>query len=270
MVRVFDVRMAVRPVSHVHFTAPVLSVALHPRLHGTVMLTSPSAVWAMADVGSGAVQQMFEVATDAQPLSAGCLASTGTCAAFASQGGYLHLWANSSTPIVNAHSEPIEVPLSRLPQPSVHLTESSSFALPSFYAALASATSKLASDVDPGTLMEVGLPPRVLKSPVLAPAYAQANGGVYHVRVRGGHTDPCGASQLFQPLTPRLPRIQTSSKAWRPASMRPRWRRCATRAPSRRRQWPTQMRRRRSSKQSAAVRGAQPEACCCPCRISTA
>lgn len=104
MVRVFDVRNAVRPVTQIVFAAGAMCVALHPRLHGTLMLASTMPVFSMADIGSGSVQQMHDVHTEGAALSAGAMSSSGSCLAFASDAGYLHLWSTHQMPMVRARS----------------------------------------------------------------------------------------------------------------------------------------------------------------------
>lgn len=100
VVRVFDVRSMLRPVTQVVFAAGAMCVALHPRLHGTLMLASSMPVFSMADIGSSSVQQMYDVQTEGSALSAGAMSSTGACIAFASEGGYLHLWSTHQMPMV--------------------------------------------------------------------------------------------------------------------------------------------------------------------------
>lgn len=82
---------------------------------------------------------------------------------------------------VNTHSVPIDLP-ARRPQVAP-LAESESFAVLAFYKEYCKCEEPLASEADPSTIVEVGMPPRVL-DPSLARAAKKSGDGVMHVRVR--------------------------------------------------------------------------------------
>lgn len=82
---------------------------------------------------------------------------------------------------VNANSDPVELPMRR-PQVAP-LNPTDSFSAPSFYKQLAKLETPLASDWDPSTVLEVGMPPRVVDA-ALARAAKMRGDGVMHVRVR--------------------------------------------------------------------------------------
>ena len=84
---------------------------------------------------------------------------------------------------VNAHSTPIHIPLSRVPQHATQLSENSSFSVPGFLKSLMQTTAQLSSDFPPTSILEVGLPPRILEQPFLRQALTQPGAGGFHVRV---------------------------------------------------------------------------------------
>eukprot|EP00208_Stichococcus_sp_RCC1054_P007145 CAMPEP_0206139688 /NCGR_PEP_ID=MMETSP1473-20131121/7013_1 /ASSEMBLY_ACC=CAM_ASM_001109 /TAXON_ID=1461547 /ORGANISM="Stichococcus sp, Strain RCC1054" /LENGTH=1376 /DNA_ID=CAMNT_0053533577 /DNA_START=121 /DNA_END=4251 /DNA_ORIENTATION=- len=164
-VKVYDVRMTARMLAMLPFTAGPAILRFHPMFSSTVLVASASGIFSLADAqGAGRYSQSYQVDTAGDSLTSAALASTGDAIVFGGTGGYVHLWALSGHPRMNAYSEPLELPLA-MPQPAVQLKERDSFALAHQYFP---EQGKLLSDFDPTTPMQQGLPPRIVDPLLLA------------------------------------------------------------------------------------------------------
>lgn len=106
VVRVYDIRVAARALTHVPFRDGCAALRFHPKFSGQVHLVAASGLLQVADVNSGgASARNYRVDCEGDALLSFDVSSAGDSLAFGDGGGYVHLWANhEDTPVRTARS----------------------------------------------------------------------------------------------------------------------------------------------------------------------
>jgi hypothetical protein len=95
VVRVYDIRVAARALTHVPFRDGCAALRFHPKFSGQVHLVAASGLLQVADVNSGgASARNYRVDCEGDALLSFDVSSAGDSLAFGDGGGYVHLWAN--------------------------------------------------------------------------------------------------------------------------------------------------------------------------------
>jgi len=95
VVRVYDIRVGARALTHVPFRDGCAALRFHPKFSGQVHLVAASGLLQVADVNSGgATARNYRVDCEGDALLSFDVSSAGDSLAFGDGGGYVHLWVN--------------------------------------------------------------------------------------------------------------------------------------------------------------------------------
>ncbi|KAG0613820.1 hypothetical protein M758_6G131500 [Ceratodon purpureus] len=159
VIKVFDIRQQVRPLSHIPFSPGATTLRFQPKFSSIVLATSASGAILLTDVqGGGADFQSYQVDCESDALLAADVSSSGELLAFGDSGGYVHVWGASEHALVNLHSLPTELPDIVQPMADNHICELESFS----DVFLPPSNDVPFSAVDLSSPIRVGLPPRIV------------------------------------------------------------------------------------------------------------
>lgn len=163
-VRVFDVRMGLRMVTSLPFTAGPTLLRFHPSFSSGLLIGSASGIFTLTEATGLAGGQCYPVDPGGEPLLTCDISSSGECIAFGGASGYVHLWSASTMPSIAGGGIVPPMPDSTVDQASLG-EEDPFFMIPPRFPPDGGAA---ASDVGPRETMSVGLLPRAVDPALLA------------------------------------------------------------------------------------------------------
>ncbi|OZJ05811.1 hypothetical protein BZG36_00878 [Bifiguratus adelaidae] len=170
MVKVYDIRGAIRSLPPIPFPSGPVTFAQHPNLSTTIFIASQLGQFQLCDINavigmsnSGAGQHFYQTQTSAF-LTVMDVSSSGELLIICDASGMVMLWSDRETPSLNPYSAPIELPDPPQPPPNVIVdddTPLSAIGMPYY-------VEKLLSVWPPNMVFEVGQPPEELNPDILA------------------------------------------------------------------------------------------------------
>lgn len=166
LIKLFDSRMGIKPLSLIPFSNGPSILKFHPTLQSTLLACSANGIFEMLDIAGAVSRNVDTYVIDMQcdTVAACDISPSGDCIIFGGASGYLHLWSALSKPmfvsgIVPEYASPINTVI----VPSID--DGDSFALMPLY--MSPDGDHYASQVGEGEKMSIGLPPRIVDETLL-------------------------------------------------------------------------------------------------------
>ena len=169
LLKVFDLRYAIRAVNQYSVGFGPISVFFHARFNEHVVALSSQGVVALAECNVGNVASQAQLQRDpymgeSNAFTSGAMSTSGDVFVFGDSIGNLQVWGAHEAPDMNLGSIPMRAPTdpSLASQPTFSMGEGGHFACVPLYRP----TGPLLSDVGAAAPMKVGMAPRTLPSKV--------------------------------------------------------------------------------------------------------
>ncbi|KAH9536486.1 hypothetical protein CY35_16G002500 [Sphagnum magellanicum] len=162
VIKVFDIRQQVRPLTNIPFAPGATTLRFQPKFSSIVLATSASGAFLLTDVQGGGIDfQGYQVNCDTDALLASDVSSSGELLGFGDSGGYVHVWGTSEHAHANLFSLPTELP--GVSSTQSHISEQDSFT--NVY--IPGSSNTPFSAIDTSMPIRVGLPPRMVERVLL-------------------------------------------------------------------------------------------------------
>lgn len=166
VVKVFDSRMGIKPLSSIPFSNGPALVKFHPTLKSTLLVCSANGIFGMLDISGSlsANTESYFIDLQGDTVSSCDISPNGDCFVFGGANGYIHLWSAVPEPMFSGGILP-EYPTPSNTAMLPHIDETISFAVAPLYGTVDG--EHYASHVAPDEIMSTGLPPRLIDSSLL-------------------------------------------------------------------------------------------------------
>ncbi|CAO3669082.1 unnamed protein product [Umbelopsis vinacea] len=168
LVKVYDIRMAIRSLAPIPFPSGPVFLKMHPRLSTTVFIVSQSGQFQVCDVTNLAMGlhapagQFYQIPTSSY-ITAIDVSSSGETVAIGDASSFVFQYADRRDYSINAYSDALETPDPPHPRPNITMDDTSPLSL----VGLPHYTEPLLSSWPSSMTFEVGLPPPQIEEEVL-------------------------------------------------------------------------------------------------------
>ncbi|GAB5593792.1 poly(A)-specific ribonuclease [Umbelopsis nana] len=168
LVKVYDIRMAIRSLAPIPFPSGPVFLKMHPRLSTTVFIVSQSGQFQVCDVTNVAMGlhtpagQFYQIPTSSYITSID-VSSSGETVAIGDASSFIFQYADRQDYSINAYSDPLDAPDQPHPRPNIIMDDSSPLSL----VGMPHYTEPLLSSWPANMTFEVGLPPPQIEEEVL-------------------------------------------------------------------------------------------------------
>jgi PAB-dependent poly(A)-specific ribonuclease subunit 2 len=129
LVKVYDIRMAIRSLAPIPFPSGPVFLKMHPRLSTTVFIVSQSGQFQVCDVTNVAMGlhtpagQFYQIPTSSYVTSID-VSSSGETVAIGDASSFIFQYADRQDYSINAYSDPLDAPDQPHPRPNIIMDDS--------------------------------------------------------------------------------------------------------------------------------------------------